>query len=66
MELNLYLQIQMYPYLKREVLPGNGAITSVVSVSTGIQPEFIGKPEPIIMSKSLDILGLEKSVAMVW
>ena len=55
----------MYPYLKR-VLPGNGAITSVVSVSTGIQPEFIGKPEPIIMSKSLDILGLEKSeVAMV-
>ena len=38
----------------------------MVSVSTGIQPEFIGKPEPIIMSKSLDILGLEKSeVAMV-
>ena len=66
MELNLYLPIQMYQYLKREVLPGNGAITSVVSVSTGIQPEFIGKPETIIMSKSLDILGLEKSeVAMV-
>ena len=38
----------------------------MVSVSTGIQPEFIGKPETIIMSKSLDILGLEKSeVAMV-
>lgn len=51
----------MYPYLKRGFLPGNGAITSVVSVSTGIQPEFIGKPETIIMSKSLDILGLEKS-----
>ena len=36
---------------ERGFLPGNGAITSVVSVSTGIQPEFIGKPETIIMSK---------------
>ena len=51
---------------ERGFLPGNGAITSVVSVSTGIQPEFIGKPEPIIMTKALDMLGLNKSeVAMV-
>ena len=47
-------------------LPGNGAITSVVSVSTGQQPQFIGKPETIIMQIALDILKLDKSeVAMV-
>ena len=51
---------------ERGFLPGNGAITSVVSVSTGVQPQFIGKPEPIIMNKAIEILGLDKSdVAMV-
>ncbi|MBO3066139.1 MULTISPECIES: TIGR01457 family HAD-type hydrolase [Staphylococcus] len=51
---------------ERGFLPGNGAITSVVTVSTGVQPIFIGKPEPIIMRKALEILGLERSeVAMV-
>lgn len=48
------------------LLPGNGAITSVVSVSTGQQPQFIGKPEPVIMDIALDILKLDKAdVAMV-
>ncbi|MDU4448925.1 MAG: HAD hydrolase-like protein, partial [Staphylococcus lugdunensis] len=48
------------------LLPGNGAITSVVSVSTGQQPQFIGKPEPVIMDIALDILTLDKAdVAMV-
>ena len=48
------------------LLPGNGAITSVVSVSTGQQPQFIGKPEPVIMGIALDILKLDKAdVAMV-
>ncbi|MGJ5712395.1 TIGR01457 family HAD-type hydrolase [Staphylococcus auricularis] len=51
---------------ERGFLPGNGAITSVVSVSTGVDPVFIGKPEPIIMDKALDILQLPKAdVAMV-
>ncbi|MEK5170107.1 MULTISPECIES: TIGR01457 family HAD-type hydrolase [Staphylococcus] len=51
---------------ERGFLPGNGAITSVVSVSTGVQPQFIGKPETIIMDKALEILGLNKEdVAMV-
>lgn len=51
---------------ERGFLPGNGAITSVVSVSTGVQPVFIGKPEPIIMNKALEILDLDRSdVAMV-
>lgn len=51
---------------ERGFLPGNGAITSVVSVSTGVQPQFIGKPETVIMDKALEILGLDKTeVAMV-
>ncbi|ASE37876.1 TIGR01457 family HAD-type hydrolase [Staphylococcus pettenkoferi] len=51
---------------ERGFMPGNGAITSVVSVSTGVDPIFIGKPEPIIMNKALDILALDKkNVAMI-
>ncbi|MFR4992067.1 MAG: TIGR01457 family HAD-type hydrolase, partial [Turicibacter sp.] len=32
---------------ERGLLPGNGALTSVISVSTGVDPIFIGKPERI-------------------
>lgn len=46
---------------ERGLLPGNGAITSVVTVSTGVSPIFIGKPEAIIMEEALKILGLSKS-----
>ncbi|WP_249871179.1 TIGR01457 family HAD-type hydrolase [Oceanobacillus saliphilus] len=45
---------------ERGLLPGNGALTSVVSVSTGRKPTFIGKPEAIIMQEALHILGLSK------
>src|SRR5699024_10109095 len=41
-------------------LPGNGAITSVISVSTGVRPKFIGKPEEIIMQEALTTIGLDK------
>jgi len=46
------------------LLPGNGAFTSVVEISTGVQPIFIGKPEPIIVNQALEVLGtsLEKTV----
>lgn len=51
---------------ERGLVPGNGALTSVISVSTGIKPIFIGKPEKIIMEQSLQKLGLEKDeVVMV-
>ncbi|WP_047983681.1 TIGR01457 family HAD-type hydrolase [Ornithinibacillus californiensis] len=42
---------------ERGMLPGNGAFTSVVSVSTGVNPQFIGKPEPIIVKEALQVLG---------
>ncbi|GAA0326711.1 TIGR01457 family HAD-type hydrolase [Bacillus carboniphilus] len=45
---------------ERGFLPGNGALTSVISVSTGVQPTFIGKPEPTMISQALEIIGLSK------
>ncbi|MFD2922735.1 TIGR01457 family HAD-type hydrolase [Halobacillus naozhouensis] len=44
----------------RGMLPGNGALTSVVAVSTGAKPIFVGKPEAIAMEQALDKAGLEK------
>ncbi|EMB9449817.1 TIGR01457 family HAD-type hydrolase [Staphylococcus pseudintermedius] len=47
-------------------LPGNGSLTSVVTVSSKQQPIFIGKPETPIMEKSLEVLQLNKDeVAMI-
>lgn len=45
---------------ERGLVPGNGALTSVISVSTGVAPVFIGKPEPIIIEQALEKLGTKK------
>lgn len=45
---------------ERGLLPGNGSLTSVVTVSTQTQPIFIGKPESIIMDQALKVLGTAK------
>lgn len=51
---------------ERGLVPGNGALTSVISKSTGVEPTFIGKPEPIIMEQALTMLGVaKKDVIMV-
>ncbi|MTT30666.1 TIGR01457 family HAD-type hydrolase [Terrilactibacillus sp. BCM23-1] len=42
---------------ERGFLPGNGSLTSVVSVSTMVDPIFIGKPEPIIVEQALKKIG---------
>lgn len=42
---------------ERGLMPGNGALTSVISVSTETKPIFIGKPESIIMEQALKVLG---------
>lgn len=46
---------------ERGFLPGNGALTSVITVSTGVKPIFIGKPEQIIMEEALEVLGTAKN-----
>ena len=50
---------------ERGLLPGNGSLTSVVAVSTGVNPIFIGKPESIIMEQALKVLGTEKDEALM-
>ncbi|MBX9954416.1 TIGR01457 family HAD-type hydrolase [Peribacillus simplex] len=45
---------------ERGLLPGNGSLTSVVSVSTQVQPIFIGKPESVIVEQALRVLGVPK------
>ena len=51
---------------ERGFLPGNGSLTSVLSVCTSVNPTFIGKPEPQIMKEALNALGFHaKDVLMV-
>jgi 4-nitrophenyl phosphatase len=49
----------------RGLVPGNGALTSVVAVSTGVEPTFIGKPEPIIMELAMQKLNLPKQKVLM-
>lgn len=50
---------------ERGLLPGNGSLTSVISVSTQTEPIFIGKPEPIIMEQALKVLGTAKDKTLM-
>lgn len=50
---------------ERGLLPGNGSLTSVISVSTGTNPIFIGKPESIIMEQALEVLGTKKEETLM-
>lgn len=45
---------------ERGLLPGNGAIASVISVSTQTDPIVVGKPESIIVDQAIKLLGLSK------
>ena len=56
------------PSLPTEVgpLPGAGALLSVITTSTGVQPQIIGKPQPVMFEHALKRLGSQKSnTAMV-
>jgi 4-nitrophenyl phosphatase len=50
---------------ERGLLPGNGSLTSVVSVSTQVKPIFIGKPESIIMEQAIKVLGTAKEETLM-
>lgn len=50
---------------ERGLVPGNGAITSVITVSTGQEPIFIGKPERIITEQALKVLGTAKEETLM-
>ncbi|TDM03737.1 TIGR01457 family HAD-type hydrolase [Macrococcus carouselicus] len=45
---------------ERGLLPGNGALTSVLTVATDVEPTFIGKPAVHIMNKAVEMINLPK------
>ncbi|MCL1948940.1 MAG: TIGR01457 family HAD-type hydrolase [Turicibacter sp.] len=47
------------------LMPGNGSLAAVVSVSTGVEPVIIGKPHAPIMEKALELLGFPASEVAV-
>ena len=50
---------------ERGLMPGNGSLTAVISVSTQTKPIFIGKPESIIMEQALKVLGSTKEETLM-
>ncbi|WP_026567900.1 TIGR01457 family HAD-type hydrolase [Bacillus sp. UNC41MFS5] len=50
---------------ERGLVPGNGSLTSVITVSTQTNPIFIGKPEAIIMEQALKVLGTPKEETLM-
>jgi 4-nitrophenyl phosphatase len=47
------------------LLPGSGSLSMAISASTGVQPLFIGKPEPVIMRYALRKLGTSPEETLV-
>ncbi|WP_440896431.1 TIGR01457 family HAD-type hydrolase [Amphibacillus sp. Q70] len=50
---------------ERGFLPGAGSLVSVLSVTTGVEPKFIGKPESIIVDQALAVLGTSKEETLM-
>ena len=50
---------------ERGFVPGNGALSSVITVSTGVKPTVIGKPESVMIKQALEILGVSKEEVLL-
>ncbi|WP_347297445.1 TIGR01457 family HAD-type hydrolase [Dolosigranulum savutiense] len=50
---------------ERGMSPSNGALVAFVEKAVDVSPQFIGKPEAIIMEKALDKLGCTKSEVLM-
>ncbi|MGL4818675.1 MAG: TIGR01457 family HAD-type hydrolase [Bacilli bacterium] len=50
---------------ERGLMPGNGSLTAVLTVTTETEPLFIGKPEPIIMEEALAQLGTSREETLM-
>lgn len=46
-------------------MPGAGALNALLEAATRVKPVFIGKPNAIIMNKSLEVLGIQRSEAVM-
>lgn len=50
---------------ERGLLPGAGSLIHLIERATRVEPVIIGKPEAIIMNKSLERLGVKREEAIV-
>ncbi|HEQ4810693.1 TPA: TIGR01457 family HAD-type hydrolase [Streptococcus pyogenes] len=50
---------------ERGLMPGAGALNALLEAATRVKPIFIGKPNAIIMNKSLEVLGIQRSEAVM-
>ncbi|HEP3824968.1 TPA: TIGR01457 family HAD-type hydrolase [Streptococcus pyogenes] len=50
---------------ERGLMPGAGALNVLLEAATRVKPVFIGKPNAIIMNKSLEVLGIQRSEAVM-
>lgn len=50
---------------ERGLMPGAGSIIKLIEVATRVEPVIIGKPKAIIMNKALEVLGVERSEAIM-
>ncbi|HEX9133077.1 MAG TPA: HAD hydrolase-like protein, partial [Ktedonobacteraceae bacterium] len=39
------------------IVPATGAVAALISAATGVQPYYIGKPNPLMMRSALRALG---------
>ncbi|EHJ57273.1 TIGR01457 family HAD hydrolase [Streptococcus urinalis FB127-CNA-2] len=50
---------------ERGLLPGAGSINALIEAATRVKPVYIGKPNAIIMNKSLEILDVKRERAVM-
>jgi len=43
---------------QHRVLPGGGALVAPIAVAAGVEPVFIGKPNPVLYEIAMDRLGV--------
>ncbi|MCT4491387.1 HAD family hydrolase, partial [Levilactobacillus parabrevis] len=49
----------------RGLMPGAGALVDLVRYATQTEPIFVGKPEPIILQNSLELMGIAPEDALM-
>ena len=45
--------------------PGTGAVAALIAAATGVQPYFVGKPNPLMMRNALRTLGTHSEETMM-
>jgi NagD protein len=47
------------------ILPATGAVAALVTRATGVEPYFVGKPNPLMMREGLNVLGAHSESAVM-